>query len=1289
MYRKNLSLMLVLVMMLSVLVHPVTVQAQNEGTDIGGSGSGIYETQDLRFQDSDRNRLEVQEYPISSDYDNPFGAEKVGKPEAVDIESSNEVQVKSVIDEGEAGSIAYGHLNYLSEEIGQRPSDIITPESEAEGIEYEDEACRYIKDVLEDFYETEVQTFSAEVRSKKGELKGYVYSANVIAVKPGALENEVIIGAHYDSVDIDGNKGADDNASGVAIMLEVAERLANVETPYTLRFIAFGAEEVGLKGSKYYVSQMTQNEIENTVAMINLDSCIAGDKMYVYGGLAEDGWVRDLALEIAEDSGLNLETNPGLNPDYPEGTTGDWSDHAPFKDKEIPYAYFEATNWELGELDGYTQVPVEYGNDGEIWHTAYDNIAYIENNFPGRINERLDTFCRVLADMLLELGEIPATEGIEVSNNLVSMTEVREIEVSASLGYLPELANLEWTFGGIPFEEWKKWDPESNTYIGEPFVTFSTEPYLEQGIIKAKIEFGLPYDTTDLSSFARRLYPELIGYYVLQLKDISSGEALGTALRMNPYDSYCTYDELKPTIDEIFESARENRYLEYKSLGKTIEGRDAHFVILSKDEESIDRYLNEIMPTMLENPEMLIDELEEGANADYKVPIWFNNIHPDESPGPDAILELLEELAKEEEITFKLYGSYDAPVDNSGYGSNVEDPSQEEIVTLQVDEVLDNVIFLFNFTENPDGRYWNTRTNVNGFDLNRDNAYQTQVETRMTTREIAKWKPISFLDFHGFINGFLIEPCTTPHEPNYEYDLLIESMLEQAHIMGRAGTANTIYTNYEIPYEDHPGGWDDGTPSYTSSYAMFNGGLGHTVEIPDLNQHSVDALVATGLASTKYVMDNKERLFMNQLEYFRRGVEGIDSRSVDEYLLNEADEVVGRPRGEYDNFFPEYYVIPVDGSLQRNALEAYRMAQYLLRNGIRVEISNEEVEADGVTYPAGSFVIDMHQAMRGYANCVLYDSYDVSDFEAMYAEIVMAFHDIRGFDRYELRNADVFDGRTEEINEVDIPMTFIPEGVGDTIIRNTNNDAIRAVNQLLKTGNEVKLLLSDGSGYEKGDFLVSREDLISIKDNYLLDVVNYDNAAPAKGIGLPKVAASATGHLEFALDEMGFEIVSSPREGNVIVADSPASITNYLHQGKPYIGISNYGFRNITNPDLLPGLALTYTRYEGLLRGETQQGSLIASHLGEEEILYSSQGAYISSMPEEAEAISWVSDEDDFFKAGWWTTKEEVRGMPLAIRAKIDNADVTLFANNIVNKGHTQKEWRMLANAIFVSNLEE
>ncbi|HSB00693.1 MAG TPA: M20/M25/M40 family metallo-hydrolase, partial [Anaerolineales bacterium] len=209
---------------------------------------------------------------------------------------------------------------------------------------------------------------------------------------------EIIVGAHYDSVQA--GKGADDNASGVAVILEVAERLRNQETPYTIRFILFGAEELGLQGSKNYVGQMLEDQVKNTIAMINLDSVTAGDLAYIYGDKGKQGMIRDWALNFAQEHHLALQTQAGENPKYPAGTTGDWSDHAPFKNAGIPYAYFESTNWTLGDKDGYTQVSTKYGENGEIWHTQYDTLEYINGTFPGRMQERLNLFVTVLEAIL-------------------------------------------------------------------------------------------------------------------------------------------------------------------------------------------------------------------------------------------------------------------------------------------------------------------------------------------------------------------------------------------------------------------------------------------------------------------------------------------------------------------------------------------------------------------------------------------------------------------------------------------------------------------------------------------------------------------------------------------------------------------------------------------------------------------------------------------------------------------------------------------------------------------------
>jgi Zn-dependent M28 family amino/carboxypeptidase len=284
-----------------------------------------------------------------------------------------------------AGEIAYAHVEAISEGIGPRTAGTAKESETAQYIILEFERLGYV---------SELRPFTVTEKGKR------INSANVIAVKAGVSTQEIIVGAHYDSMKV--GKGADDNATGVAVILEVAERIKDQETPYTIRFILFGAEELGLLGSKYYVGQMLDDQIQNTIAMINLDSVTAGDMAYIYGDQGEEGVIRNWALDFALEHDLPLQTQPGENPEYPAGTTGDWSDHAPFKEAGIPYTYLEATNWELGDKDGYTQVNTKYGEDGEIWHTKYDTLEYINETFPGRMQDRLRLFVTVLEAILTD-----------------------------------------------------------------------------------------------------------------------------------------------------------------------------------------------------------------------------------------------------------------------------------------------------------------------------------------------------------------------------------------------------------------------------------------------------------------------------------------------------------------------------------------------------------------------------------------------------------------------------------------------------------------------------------------------------------------------------------------------------------------------------------------------------------------------------------------------------------------------------------------------------------------------
>ena len=118
--------------------------------------------------------------------------------------------------------------------------------------------------------------------------------------------------------------GANDNTSGVAVVLSLAEALAGRSLPFSVRFIAFGAEELGLHGSRHYVASLTEAERARIKVMMNFDVVGSGVQLEVAGHQA----LTDLALKIAAE--LEIEAQPGSMP------PGASSDHVPFQDAEIP-----------------------------------------------------------------------------------------------------------------------------------------------------------------------------------------------------------------------------------------------------------------------------------------------------------------------------------------------------------------------------------------------------------------------------------------------------------------------------------------------------------------------------------------------------------------------------------------------------------------------------------------------------------------------------------------------------------------------------------------------------------------------------------------------------------------------------------------------------------------------------------------------------------------------------------------------------------------------------------------
>jgi len=100
---------------------------------------------------------------------------------------------------------------------------------------------------------------------------------NVICVKPGSAEPDkvIVIGGHYDSINFDSDPeiyapGADDNASGTSVVLEMARILKDVDTKKTIMFVAFSAEEVGLVGSEVIANRL-YNDGTDVEVMLNFD----------------------------------------------------------------------------------------------------------------------------------------------------------------------------------------------------------------------------------------------------------------------------------------------------------------------------------------------------------------------------------------------------------------------------------------------------------------------------------------------------------------------------------------------------------------------------------------------------------------------------------------------------------------------------------------------------------------------------------------------------------------------------------------------------------------------------------------------------------------------------------------------------------------------------------------------------------------------------------------------------------------------------------------------------------
>jgi Zn-dependent M28 family amino/carboxypeptidase len=159
-------------------------------------------------------------------------------------------------------------------------------------------------------------------------------AANVIAEgRTGDAGNLVVAGAHLDSVPA--GPGINDNASGSAVLLEVAERLATVRPRNRLRFAWWAAEELGLIGSRHYVRRLSATERRAHALYLNLDMVGSPNYvLFVYDGDGSSGGGHPAGSEAIER--VFARYLAGRRLPIRKTAIGGRSDHAPFAAAGIP-----------------------------------------------------------------------------------------------------------------------------------------------------------------------------------------------------------------------------------------------------------------------------------------------------------------------------------------------------------------------------------------------------------------------------------------------------------------------------------------------------------------------------------------------------------------------------------------------------------------------------------------------------------------------------------------------------------------------------------------------------------------------------------------------------------------------------------------------------------------------------------------------------------------------------------------------------------------------------------------
>ena len=881
-------------------------------------------------------------------------------------------------------------------------------------------------------------------------------------------------------------------------------------------------------------------------------------------------------------------------------------------------------------------------------------------------------------------------------------------------------------------------------------------------------------------------YLGLCGYYTLRVtadgKDIVSCHA-----KVVPYDSFRTVYELYDDL-EALAATDTDLYVSKESMGQTTtDGYDMPYLIVADSKESVDKWLA-YTDLVESDPDLALTKLANGDFDDLRVPMFASNVHSNENAAVNGILEFAHLLLENETINVNtLEGFTDAGKEllaqemakqnvavpeqikdfasyigfirgENGYKANgslysgqldLEEYYNVKNNEVNVKELLGDVFMVIVPEQNIEGYEHMTRTTGQGYDPNRDEANQTLFEDANAMALVNKFNPMVFTEIHGRVEAMLIEPCTPPHEPNYEYDLIAKQFIQLGEAVGMGAIANNPeHNSFEMPYRDYlrvdndsPSGvawtepWDDMTTAYGSQFPVLIGTAGITWELPVYSDVASELVVPYGLMTqAMYIQANKITMLENQAKLFSRGVNNTNSNElvapwyVDQYDRPGTQTELMRPvydgEGQNGNFYPECYIIPMDSANQKNLYDAAAEMKYLTRNDVKVNVASKEFTYDGVTYPAGTMVVSMYQAKRSLANSQLFDGTFINVWQGLYSESFAQRSNARGYDRVIVAEPAAYKtimaACPETINYTQA-LTYLAafatqfEGVenADVIIDNVSNDSAAAVNALLRAGKTVAIITE---GSEKGNFICSYEDFMTVAKDYVLTATGvYGAGIKAAVILNPQVylpgkpADNTSGYAEttlrsgsynyrfdwLALTAMGFTIKANVIVGSRALSDDALAA---VKAGTPYMG---YSTGAISGSAFMQELGVEISSCD---KGTDFLGRVVypnntlvnATYINEgDDVMYEYGTNWFTKIPEGATVLVQNAGKAPLQGCICLTDDElteqfnQYNNGVVGFEYQNGDLDMALFANVLNHKIHQTDEYTFISNFIFSRSLTE